>query len=64
METSKALQRIKEDFEENMGEEGYKEEFADLLEAESVLIQFVSAVLRQPCDIKYNWEHRNSTNDY
>lgn len=63
MEIRKALQRIKADFDENIEEEGYKEEFSDVLEAESVLIQFVSAVLKEPCDIKYNWEHRISTTD-
>lgn len=62
MEIREALQRIKIDFDENIGEEGYKYEFADVLEAESVLIQFVCTVLGEPCDIKYNWEHRASVN--
>jgi len=59
MEVRKALQIMKDDFDENVGEEGYKEEFAEVLEAESVLIQFTSAILGEPCDIKYNWEKRN-----
>lgn len=58
MDINEALNVIKRDFDENMGEEGYKEEFADVLEAESILIQFACAVLKKPCDIRYNWEHR------
>ncbi|GEM_PF-4505677 len=59
MDIKQALEIIKNDFDENAGEEGYKEEFADVLQAESVLIQFVSVILKEPCDIKYNWEYRN-----
>lgn len=36
MEVRVALQRIKDDFDDNIGEEGYKEEFVYVLEAESV----------------------------